>query len=171
DLARTRGLDVQHPRDARIDSTDVHRPRGLQRHLVAGIAEPPEQLRASLLCQRLTAGHAYMAYAVPRDLGEDHVVVPPFAAVEGVGGVAILAAKRTAGQAHEDRRPANAARLALQGQEDLGQSQALGGGRARRVVNGVHRAILPPGAEDQFWRPSRRAPSRSAAMRAASVPG
>src|SRR6202034_4779760 len=41
-------------------------------------------------------------------------------AVEGVLGVAVLAAQRTAGQAHEHGRKPGRVRLALQGMEDLG---------------------------------------------------
>jgi len=50
-----------------------------------------------------------------------------FAAVEGIGRVAITAAKRASGQANEDRRIAAMPGLALQGVKDLGNRERLVG--------------------------------------------
>src|SRR5690606_8226546 len=114
DFGRARRLDVEHARYPRVDLADVDRTGGFQRDLVAGVAQALQQADTALLRQRLATGDADVADTVPRDLGEDAVVVPPLAAMEGVGGVAVLAAQRATGQAHEHRRPADAPRLALQ---------------------------------------------------------
>jgi hypothetical protein len=183
DFAGTRRLEVEHPRHPRVDLADADRSRGFQRHRMAGVAQPPQQPDAALLRQRLATGHADMAHALALYLGEDLVDRPPAATVEGVGGVAVLAAQRAAGQAHEHGRAPRVAGLALQGQEDLGDAQPVGvrgGGRVRdgRILDaGIHRSILPeaaarPRARAPQRRPvSRIARRRSSAVRAASVPG
>jgi len=56
-------------------------------------------------------------------LGDDVVDIAPLPAMEGVLGVAVAAAQRATGQAHEHGRPAGGVGLALQGQEDLGDLQ------------------------------------------------
>src|SRR5690554_45313 len=142
-LARARGLDVQDARDAGIDPADVERARGLQRDHVARVAQPAQQSDAALLRQRLAAGHADMAHAVAGDLCKDRVDVLPLAAVEGIGGIAVAAAQRAAGQADEYRRPPGVARLALERQENLGDAEPVRG-RGRRLAGpdggGIHGA-------------------------------
>jgi hypothetical protein len=135
-------LDVEHARHAHIDLGDVDGARGFQRHVVALIAQPLEQADAALLRQRLAAGDTDVAGAVAGDFGEDVVDLPPLSAVEGIRGVAVLAAQRTAGQAHEHGGPADAAGFALQGQEDLGDPQPIGRRGCRIEGDGVHAGIL-----------------------------
>ncbi|KAG1240573.1 hypothetical protein G6F68_017529 [Rhizopus microsporus] len=87
-----------------------------------------------------------MAHALGQHLGHDVVDVPPGAAVEGIGGVAILATQWAAGQAHEHGRPAGGIGFALQRGEDLGDLQAwqrrlhdvAGGGDGIGRDNGGH---------------------------------
>ena len=71
---------------------------------------------------------------------------PPLTAVEGVGGVAVTATQRAAGQAHEHGRPAGVAGFALQRQEDLGDLQTvqrrLHDFAGRGEGGGVHGAIV-----------------------------
>src|ERR1700741_5120455 len=115
---------------------------------MARVAQPLQQLDAALLRQRLATGDADVADALPGDFGEDVVDRPPLAAVEGVRGIAVLAAQRAAGQAHEDRGPARLAGLALQRKEDFGDLEAFrGGGRlaGNALESGVHGAIVTCG--------------------------
>src|SRR5690606_35175426 len=148
-LGRGRGLEVDHPRHPRVDAGDVQRTGSLQRDVIAGIAKAPQQVQAALLRQRLAAGDADMAHAMARDLRQDVVDLPPLPAVEGVGGVAVLAAQRAAGQAHEHGRPAGGVGLALERKEDLGDPQAVlrSGGIHGDVLYG-RRGMAPPGG----WR-------------------
>ena len=109
------------------------------------ITQPRQQRDAALLRQRFAAGDADMAHVVGGDFVQDAVDVAPFAAVEGVGGIAILAAQRAAGQAHEHGRPSGVAGFALQRQEDFGDFEAVRRrGDGRIGVDGVHGGIVGP---------------------------
>ena len=121
-LGRGRGLEVDNLAYARVDRTDVERAGGFQRHLVAGFAQTLQQNQTALLRQRLAAGDADVAGAVARHFVQYGRDRPPVAAVKTVGGIAVHAAQRTTGQAHEHRRPAHRVRLALQRVEDLGDA-------------------------------------------------
>jgi hypothetical protein len=83
---------------------------------------------AGTLGKRFAAGDGDVANAVVAHAREDFIHRHPLAAGEGVGGVAVAAAQRAAGQAHEHGGPAHRAGLALQGEEDLGDAQAVGVG-------------------------------------------
>src|SRR5947207_9142581 len=123
-LARTRRLDVDDFGHPRIDACERHRAAGFQRHPQAGIAQHGQQLRAALLRERLASGHTDIRRAELAYPRHDRIQLPPLPAVEGIGGVAILAAQRAAREAHEHRGPACGVRLALQGVEDLGDLEA-----------------------------------------------
>src|ERR1700726_2502625 len=123
-LARTRRLDVDDFRPTRIDTRDRPGAAGFQRDPQAGIGQQGQQLRAALLRERFASGHAHERRAELAHPRDDRLRLPPFPAVEGIGGVAILAAQRAAREAHEHRGPACGVRLALQGVEDFGDPQA-----------------------------------------------
>src|SRR3984893_263116 len=156
-LAGTRRLDVDDFRHTRIDTRERHGAAGFQRDPQAGIAQQGQQLRAALLRERFASGHTHERRAELAHPRHDRLRLPPLAAVEGVGGVAILAAQRAAGEAHEHRGPARGVRLALQGVEDLGDLEA-------------RHALWPRGIP--YWEggaATRR--RRSAASLAESLPG
>ena len=78
-------------------------------------------------------------------LGHDVADVAPFTAMEGIGGIAILATQRAAGQTHEHGGPAHAGGFALQGQEDLGDLQPVRAGLDDLTGDGgVHGGIMRP---------------------------
>src|SRR3546814_38797 len=97
-LAGIRRLQVHYLAHARVNRGDVQRTGGFQRHLVARIAQFAQQDQATLLRQRLAAGHAYMPRTVRGDLGQDFVDRVPVTAMERVFGVAPDAAQRAAGE-------------------------------------------------------------------------
>lgn len=109
-LARIRGLDTEHARDARTDRGHVQRAE-VSSDTSRPASHEQQQAQAALLRQRLAAGHADVAHAVADDFGDDVVDLAPFPAVEGIGGVAVAAAQRAAGQARTNTlgQPAAAA--------------------------------------------------------------
>jgi hypothetical protein len=86
---------------------------------VARLGQRAQQLQALRLRQRLAAGHAHVARAELAHALEDRIELPPLAAVKRIGGIAILATQRTAGQAYEYGRYADAIGFTLQRVEDL----------------------------------------------------
>src|SRR5690606_21220539 len=93
---RTGRLDVEYLRYPPIHRRDVDRAGGLQRHLVASVAQALQQTDTALLRKRLATGDADVAHTVARDFGQHGIHVPPLAAVERVGGIAVLATQRAA---------------------------------------------------------------------------
>src|SRR5690348_17506513 len=87
---------------------------------------------------------------VAAHLADDRIDVAPLAAFERIGGVAPGAAQRTAGKAHEYRRPADRIGFALDGMEDFADAQPLRSGIRRRRRVRTHEL-------------SRRAPGSNAA--------
>src|SRR5688500_877625 len=78
-----------------------------------------------------------------RHFGEDVADRHRRAAVKGVGGIAVAAAQRAAGKADENCRQADAARLALERKEDLGDAECRGRElRGRRIGRGDRHAYL-----------------------------
>src|ERR1700688_1130541 len=67
-----------------------------------------------------------MLRAVATHLVQDGLQIQPIAAVEGILRVAILAAQRTTGQPHENRRITDRVGLPLQRMKNLVDAQALG---------------------------------------------
>ena len=93
--------------------------------VTARIAAAQER-HAWFLRQRLATGHRHISRAVGRHRREDFIKRLRFAAAESVGGVAIHAAQRAAGQADENRRQAAAAGFALQRMKNFGDAQRIG---------------------------------------------
>src|SRR5262249_16426251 len=119
-LARAGRLDVDDLDDARIDLGEGHGAAGLERDAESRVTHAFKEPEAALLRERPAAGPAYVARAKPPPPLEDRLLLPPLAAVEGIGRVAVLAAQRAAGEAHEHGRYPGGVCLALQGMEDLG---------------------------------------------------
>src|SRR5690606_16786803 len=86
-----------------------------------------DQLGAGALRQRLAPGHADVARAVAFDLSENRGDRAPLPAMECIRGVAVTAAQRASREANEHGRPADAARLALEGMKYLGDAKLLPG--------------------------------------------
>ena len=114
----------RRPDHARIHLRQRHGAAGLERHRKPAIAEAREQRQAVLLRQRLAAGDAHVARRESRTRARIASMLHPLAAVERIGGIAVLAAQRTAGEAHEHRGQAHRVRLALQRMEDLRDLEA-----------------------------------------------
>src|SRR6266850_6987885 len=89
-LAGTRRLDVDDFRHARIDARERHRAAGFQRDSQAGIAQHGQELRAALLREGFASGHTHERRAELARPRHDRLRLPPFPAVECIGGVAIL---------------------------------------------------------------------------------
>ena len=110
----------------RVHGGNIKGATGLQGDFMTGITEGGEQGETGGLGQGLAAGHTDMMHAVALYPGKDVLEGHDPSAGEGVGGVAITTAQRTAGEPDEHRRPTHAAGLSLQGQEDLGDPQIDG---------------------------------------------
>ncbi len=121
-LAGGGGFDVQHAHHSRIHAGNIQRAAGFQRHLITGITQRGEQWQAILLCQRLAPCDSDVVWFKGFDLTQDVAKQGTFAAGEGVGGVAISAAQRAAGEADKHRGQSDAAGFTLQRIKNFGDA-------------------------------------------------
>src|ERR1051325_6690013 len=91
-LARAGALEVEDDLRARVDGADVDRPRGLDQHFVAVVAETLDQLERLRLRERLAPPHLDQVAAVAAHAAEHLVDRHPLAAGERGLGVAPAAA-------------------------------------------------------------------------------
>jgi hypothetical protein len=143
-LAGVGGLQVDDPAHPGVEARDIHRAAGLERHQEARLAKRLEQARAGPLCQRLATGHADMAHCAAPGQRDQLGQRDPLPAMKRVCGVAVDAAKRTAGEPDEESWPADRVGLALDRDEGLGDLQPHRGwrrpdGGASRLLSGSQR--------------------------------
>src|SRR5450631_4558375 len=118
-LTRTWRLDINDQHHALINTRKRHRAARLKRDPIAVRAELLQELCAAFLRERFAARHADVTGAKLSYARKNGGQLPPITAVEGVSGVAVLAAQRTAGETHKRRRNAGSVRLPLQRIEDF----------------------------------------------------
>ncbi len=87
-------------------------------------AQPLQQLDARLLRQRLAAGHANVLGPELANASHDGIQLPPLTAMERIGGIAVLAPQRAAGEPYERGGDPRGISLALQGIEDFGELES-----------------------------------------------
>ena len=122
-LARVRRLDVDDTHHPGVHRMSVDRAAGLQRNLVAVIAQPFQQRQTAPLRQGFSTGDTDEPSFELCDLVADSVDGMPLPATERVRGIAVAAAQGTAGQANEDGWKSDATAFTLQRVKDLGQPQ------------------------------------------------
>ena len=104
-------------------SGHIQRTTSLQGNPVPPVTQSSEQRQALGLGQGLPSSHGDVPGAVAANFIQDLLQAHPLTTLEGIGGVTVAAAQRTAGQTHKHRGETHGVRLSLQGVEDFSNTQ------------------------------------------------